>query len=289
MDYLDDLDQDAFEAFCELGDEMPSLSNTSASYACPGVQGILEAYKQEKALEEAQKPSAKCGSEARSRMYLFKFSSPVTPAVLASAAILTSQPDIVVGEGEDGVAQFCQLDEQDMYRLQRWLAADFPLFRPIFAPINKAYKELCPFSAYPTLGLDATMPQHRPDATTSIFLPAQDQYPVWYFFYGTLADSKFLSELLCVEKPKLTGAAINGGAIRTWGKKYLALVDSPSSQVGGWAYQVMSKEQEDALLVYETAKYEVVRVAIAFKGNDYSGQVVKGCTFRFAGEDAELD
>lgn len=40
----------------------------------------------------------------------------------------------------------------------------------------------------------------------------------------------------------------------------------------------MSKEQEDALRAYETEKYEVVRCRIEMEG----GEVVMGCTFRFA-------
>ena len=40
--------------------------------------------------------------------------------------------------------------------------------------------------------------------------------------------------------------------------------------------------------MYETAKYEVVRVDIGLHG-DSGGRVVKGCTFRFAGEEHELD
>jgi hypothetical protein len=48
------------------------------------------------------------------------------------------------------------------------------------------------------------------------------------------------------------------------------------------------KEQEDALCMYETAKYEVVRVDIGLNSHG-GGRVMKGCTFLFAGEEHELD
>jgi hypothetical protein len=76
---------------------------------------------------------------------------------------------------------------------------------------------------------------------------------------------------------------------RHGGGKYNALVDDDrESRVNGWAYKVVSLEQEDALRMYETAKYEVVRVEIEL--NSYDGKrFVKGCSFRFAGEKGELN
>lgn len=47
--------------------------------------------------------------------------------------------------------------------------------------------------------------------------------------------------------------------------------------VDGQAYQVMSSDLEVSLLLYETAKYEVVRCTITLDGGK---EVVKGCTFR---------
>ena len=46
----------------------------------------------------------------------------------------------------------------------------------------------------------------------------------------------------------------------------------------GSAYQVSSKEHEDALRIYETENYEVVRCMIAM-----ADEVVHGLTFRFVG------
>jgi len=81
---------------------------------------------------------------------------------------------------------------------------------------------------------------------------------------------------------------IHSGKIGTWGGKYKALVDNPGTCVEGCAYEVVSQEQEDALRVYETAKYEVVRVEIMCRMN-FRARFVRGLTFRFAGEEGELD
>lgn len=50
-----------------------------------------------------------------------------------------------------------------------------------------AAKDFSADSIHPTLGKDCTMPQHRLGSDTDS-LPHQSQYPVFYFFYGTLAD-----------------------------------------------------------------------------------------------------
>jgi hypothetical protein len=80
----------------------------------------------------------------------------------------------------------------------------------------------------------------------------------------------------------LVAAQIQHGRLRTWGGIYKALVNAPGCEVNGWAHEVQSREQEDALRMYETAKYEVVRVEITFKDKDEQERVVLGCTFRFA-------
>ncbi|CAN9453888.1 unnamed protein product [Alternaria alternata] len=203
--------------------------------------------------------------------YLFKLSDPITRTILASAAILPSQPRIIQGEGEDGIAQFCHVSDLDIPKIKGWLAKAYPDISPIFAPINKARKALSPDSAYPTLGYDTTLPHHRPDSSACMYLPTQDQFPVWYFFYGALGNSSFLNELFGSppEEHALVPALIHGGKVKTWGGKYNALVDDDhESRVNGWAYKVVSLEQEDALRMYETVKYEVVRVEIELNSHD---------------------
>ena len=113
-----------------------------------------------------------------------------------------------------------------------------------------------------------------------MFLPAQNQYPVWYFFHGTLTDPEILAQKISLlELPVLRQAAVKGGKIKMWGGKYKALVDGPSSAiVDGWAYEVSSEEGEEQLRYYETDQYEAVRCEIHMVD---SGEVVKGLTFRF--------
>lgn len=287
MDYFDDLGQEAMEAFCELNGETSFLATTSATKLPSDMRDLLQSTKQSK------KPTKEVKRNSCSMDYLFMISDPVSPAVLASADILPSQPRIVHGEGENDVSQFCQVNDLDIPKIKDWLAKTYPTFSPVFVPINKARKSLSPFSAYPTLGLDTSLPHHRPQSTMcSGFFPTQKQYPVWYFFYGTLANGSFLAELFCSPPesiPVLVPALIHGGKLRTWGGKYNALVDSPESQVLGWACEVMSQDQEDILGMYETAKYEVVRVDITLDESPRRTRVVQGCTFRFAGEEHELD
>lgn len=154
-------------------------------------------------------------------------------------------------------------------------------FKPTFVRVTKpAEKNLSSESRYPTLGVDTTLPQFRPD-DNGPFLPVQDDFPAWYFFYGTLADTSVLTRHLSLtEEPQLYPATVTGGVLETWGGKYRALVDGPeTARVQESAYHVMTKGHEDALRAYETDNYEVVRCSI-----EMEGMVVQGCTFRFVGE-----
>lgn len=194
-------------------------------------------------------------------------------------------------------AVFCRIDGNIKQSIENWLSQENSTFRPTFVRLSKAKKDLAATSIYPTLGLESTLPQHRFSSklgfdttlphhrgssghTTSA--PLQDEYPVWYFFYGTLADSVLLTRLLLLpeaEPPILVPARISGGLIKTWDGKYKALVDGASTDyVNGSAYEVISKELENDLLLYETEKYEVVRCRITM-----ASQTVQGLTFRFAG------
>ncbi|KAE8315509.1 hypothetical protein BDV41DRAFT_574884 [Aspergillus transmontanensis] len=146
-----------------------------------------------------------------------------------------------------------------------------------------ADKHLSNYSMSPYLGadIDPTLPHHRAQSMDQIFLPAQNQYPVWYFFYGTLTDPEILARKLSLPGlPVLRRAMVKGGRIIMWGGKYNALIDGPSSSIvdGGWAYEVRSEEEEEQLRYYETDQYEVVRCEIHIVD---SGDIVKGLTFRF--------
>jgi hypothetical protein len=231
-------------------------------------------------------------SPAQARtIYALKLEGPIsTPQKVQVVANLRTVPKSYNGSGEDGDATFCKVDGRTKVAIENWLATQKKTsFRPLFVPEGKAYKELCPHSLYPTLGKDTTLPQYRPQDPNHLDNPAsfgqaQDQYPVWYFFYGTLADVPKLRSLLSLadnEMSVLHEAAIRGGKMKTCGQgKYNALVDgAETSCVKGAAYQVRTEEHEDALRKYETSAYEVVRCSI-----ELNDRTVEGCTFRFVGE-----
>jgi len=199
-------------------------------------------------------------------------------------------------------------------------------FRPIFIKTAQmARKELSPHSLYPTLGIDTTPPQFRPQPPSVLSQgnqpdfskSSQNECPVWYFFYGTLADSNVLARVLGLDgdgsaspaeisyrKARLRSGTCVGNAgwrLTTWGGKYKALVDfsSPSMASGeengksveGSAYLVKTREEEDALRYYETDRYEAVRCGIelldGLRGDggeqEHEPERVNGLSFRIIG------
>ncbi|KAJ4172029.1 hypothetical protein NW754_007627 [Fusarium falciforme] len=125
------------------------------------------------------------------------------------------------------------------------------------------------------------MPQHRLQNHNDNAQPTQNEYPIWYFFYGTLAQIEVLSDLLGTD-PVYHDAKIRGGVLGSWGN-YKALVDDPSqaNTVHGKAYLVTREEDEEALRLYETEAYEIVRCRIEME----EGRVIDGLTFRWRDED----
>jgi hypothetical protein len=244
----------------------------------------------------AKKPSASSQqtilSPAQTRtIYFLKLEGPIsTPQKVQNVANLSTIPESHQGSGEEGDAVFCKVDGRTKKTIEDWSSTQTEInFRPLFVPEGKAYKEFSPHSLYPTLGKDTTLPQYRPQdphllGTAPSFGQAHDDFPVWYFFYGTLADIPKLQSLLLLpeeEQPVLYEASVIGGKVETWGNgKYNALVNGPETRcVKGSAYQVMTEEHEDALRKYETSAYEVVRCLIKV-----GGTTVEGCTFRFVGQ-----
>jgi hypothetical protein len=227
--------------------------------------------------------------DVRQEYYSVRLEADVTAAVIQEVSGSRELPEICEGsiEGrdvsscvEDRDAKFCVVDSGTRQTLQERFSGTG--FEPTFVRIPRpAEKNLSSESQYPALGIDTTLPHHRPGSCDGPFFPAQDEYPLWYFFYGTLADSTVLTRhLSLIEEPKLHPASITGGVPGTWGGKYQTLVDGPeSARVQGSAFRVMTKEHEVALRYYETDNYEVVRCVIEFEG-----RTVQGCTFRFVGE-----
>ncbi|OBT39535.1 hypothetical protein VE00_09623 [Pseudogymnoascus sp. WSF 3629] len=224
-------------------------------------------------------------------IYLLQLDGPIsTPQRVQIAANLATIPESHHGSSSGGDSAFCKVDGRAKIAIENWLSNQSgPLFRPLFIPVGMAYKELSSQSLYPTLGNDTTLPQFRPQdphllSSSPSFGRTQNGFPVWYFFYGTLASVPKLCALLSLsgdEIPILYDASVLGAKMESWGNgKYKALVNGPEdSCVQGSAYQVMSEEDEDALRKYETDAYEVVRCLIKVDGT-----AVQGCTFRFIGE-----
>lgn len=202
---------------------------------------------------------------------------------------LASTPSVFSGVDDSGEESFfCHVNSEEKQAILKGLS-NFD-FRPTFIRMSKAEKDLSSTSIYPTLGKDSTLPQHRLSDSDTPPTPAQDEYPVWYVFYGTLADPAFLAQLLSLsEEPELRPARVEGAAIRSWAGKYKAAVDDPVSAhntIDGYAYRVASSIHEETLRYYETEKYEVVRCPIIMKD---TGELINGLTFRFAGGYQELD
>ncbi|KAH0845371.1 oxidoreductase domain containing protein [Fonsecaea pedrosoi] len=202
-----------------------------------------------------------------------------SPEKIKDVAGLAEAPLIVTGVGEHGQANFCQIDGGTRAKLLDWVAEHHSGFQPTIVRLTKAKKDLCSRSIAPTLAHDSTLPQNRLDDEKDIPRPSQDEYPVLYFFYGTLADPKVLKHHLNLDtEPSLVPASIQDGEVRHWGK-YRALVDAPGlAKVFGSAFLVRSRDQEDALRFYETDRYEVVRCRIFTEDG-----VHQGLTFRFEG------
>ena len=222
--------------------------------------------------------------------YLEKLDHPLDSAVLLwRISGMPKVPSVHEGEStESGVpARFCRINAKAKGTLLVW--AHRRGFRPLIVSQSRAPKALQSTSIAPTLGVDATLPQHRLEASDCSPRPANDKYPVWYFFYGTLASLELLRRLFHDLDGdgavyNLRDASIRGGLLKTASRgRYKALVDgSPDAVVRGHAFFVRSKEHEDALCVYETRAYEVVRCVITYP-SVYGDVVVAGCTFRFRG------
>ena len=254
-----------------------------------------EAYEYSLTLPERPKASPSTSQAVvPNGTFIVKLDGPLdSPKKVQEVALLPTAPPTSRGTDEDDNvdATFCELDALGRHRLLLWVAQYHPTFRPTIVRLAKAKKELCKSSIAPFLGIDTTLPQYRPNTEAGPTVkPSQEQYPVWYFFYGTLAKLEVLSQhldLRAAESRELQPACALGGRIRTWGGKYRALVDDPTSVVEGSAFLVQSKDEEDALRFYESDRYEVVRCRILFdKARDGSACAL---TFRFAGDERELD
>lgn len=134
---------------------------------------------------------------------------------------------------------------------------------------------------------EAMLESAPPDYLTNLEGAIRDlppEFPVYYFFYGTLTNSQNLKRLLDLkEEPQLRKAQIVGYALAKWGD-YPALIDGEQGQiVSGYAYLVCSEEEAQKLAYYETTAYTVAPLRITFTdGGDPA--MISGKGFMYAGD-----
>ena len=216
--------------------------------------------------------------------YLLRLKNPLpTPRDIANVLGLSRVPQLENGTTEDGEASFCRLSQSSINAFDPWVKKHYPLQKFTKIRIGVAHKD---DGELPFLGRDVTLLHHRPHFPARLTKHAASEYPIHYFFYGTLADTARLERLLGIPASKLLPlkpANLLDGRIRTWAGKYRALADGPGAIVNGFAYLCTSSDEEDALRVYEGDDYEVVAAKLIVDGKEMMGR-----TFRFAGLHDEL-
>ena len=289
MDYFDKLDDSAIKAFADLGltaeDHDGSHVEKLSDTAIQALADFRLAGGQPENLHPDSNTSAAVPSRRRrvQTNYLLRLDhSCTTPRDVAHQLVLSRVPKIEVGEGEDGPTCFCHLDQSRIDALDVWsarTAKDHSGRKWTRVVLNIAHKD----TALPHLGRGETLPKHR----LSALFTQGAEYPIDYFFEGTLAAPDCLARLFGIEINEVTElrpAICLDGRIRIWTKKYRALVDCPGGKIQWQVFRVKSVEEEEALRAYEGVSYEVVNARVAIDGK------VKGCrTFRFAGYEDELE
>ncbi len=276
MDYLDELDEFAMQALAELGEGVDFQASPITTISTVGGSSQIPS------------PSMHRRRRRIDTTYLLRLDHPLSEAwEIAAILQLPRVPQIELGIGESGesLARFCHLSQTNIHALGIWVAKNHPRKQLTKVRLGIAHKD--PYQL-PMLGLDPTLPHYRPSMSTTGTekTTTEGEWPVYYFFYGTLVSSSRLSRLFDIsssELHRLREATLLDGQIRTWAGKYAALIDCPGGKAQGFVYQVESADQEDALRVYEGDDYEVVRANIVLEG-----RVIEGRTFRFSGIEDEL-
>lgn len=142
-----------------------SLTNISDSYGLPI---------QVKALNS----TAESGG---AKFFIFKLREPIPSlAVLRGEFGVTAA--LRTGYDEDGKdADFASVDRDTKQAIEEWIQQRHTLHPPNFIPIRQAAKDLSEVSCYPTLGIDATLPQHRATCDHETFAPRISRlvFPLW--------------------------------------------------------------------------------------------------------------
>ncbi|KAF4957129.1 hypothetical protein FGADI_3349 [Fusarium gaditjirri] len=170
------------------------------------------------AMNRRQEMTMKERRKLRASVFLIKLEGPlhsVQAVIEATNKSSTASAQVLAATDLSGQpSSFFKINGIDKLVIEGWLRENhYPNFTPTFIKDLHAPKDLSSASLYPTLGLDTTLPQHRlgPD---EIPRRAQSEYPVLYFFYGTLADPSVLAKLLGSDfQPRYDTAKILGGVL----------------------------------------------------------------------------
>ncbi|KAJ3456644.1 hypothetical protein MRS44_016667 [Fusarium solani] len=133
-----------------------------------------------------------------------------------AANMSSIQETMMASDSSGQSSSFCKVNGLEKLAIETILSKSkiYLASCPTFIRISVARKELSANSIYPTLGVDSTMPQHRLGNQNDSPQPTQHEYPVWYFFYGTLTQSDVLSDLVGTD-PVYHDAKIRGGVLES--------------------------------------------------------------------------
>ncbi|KAF1843152.1 Sec39-domain-containing protein [Cucurbitaria berberidis CBS 394.84] len=247
------------ELWIIVREEQEALGHDKESYAFSLSQQCDEA----RLSRQSQEKNVVKKQHLSKERWLFRLTFPLDSSDKIQAVAHLAHPLEILIDEEVGTAQFVQIDSASKAAIETYLKPTTPTF---IALQVAAEKQLSDTSIAPTLGIEATLPQYRLD---TIPRPQQDEYPVPYFFYGTLAEPARLMAMLGLSgESMLKAAVVRGGRIKMCDHRYRALVDGCETDVvHGVMYMVESKEHEDALGLYEGRSYEVVRFQYAAEAN----------------------
>lgn len=114
------------------------------------------------------------------------------------------------------------------------------------------------------------------------------EYPIYYFFYGTLCSPTTLQRIIDLDaEPEIRKAQITGYKLAKWGD-YPALIEGThENMVSGSAYLVRSEAEAQKLAHYETKAYIAIECSISFT-DEIDPSSVPGMTFVYAGDATAL-
>ncbi|KPI40277.1 uncharacterized protein AB675_7817 [Cyphellophora attinorum] len=204
-----------------------------------------ESYEYSLTMNEVRKAPATTASKGK---FLIKLNDLLALQAQYHEALVSGMLEVSIGKNKDGKNEkFATVDGSITDKLVDWASAKG--YRPTIIRLDIAAKALNDHNIGPMLGVNSSLPQYRLDESAHVDdrdpAPRQNEYPVWYFFYGTLSEPSVLSKVLDLPEhvePTLSRASLIGGRLRTWGGKYRALVDDfgryAAPRVQGRAYCV---------------------------------------------------